>query len=252
VLVGEVVFSDPTRMAPYLRNDELHMAFNFTLLFQPWDAGGIRTAIDTSRAALAEVGAPPTWVLENHDVTRLPTRYGGGAEGLRRARAAALLLLALPGPVYLYQGQELGLEEVDLPDDVRQDPIFHRLKGERIGRDGCRVPLPWENGPPGFGFTTGAPWLPVPDAWEAKTVERQRADGGSMFALYRAALALHDQLSGDLTWHESPAGTLVFDRGDVVCAVNVDGEPLPLDGEVLLASEPVDDLLPPGAAAWLR
>ena len=131
VLVGEVVFSDPVRMTPYLRRDELHMAFNFTLLFQNWDAEGIRDAIDTSIAALGDVGATPTWVLENHDVTRLPTRYGGGEEGLRRARAAALLLLALPGPVYLYQGQELGLEEVDLPDEVRQDPIFHRMKGER-------------------------------------------------------------------------------------------------------------------------
>jgi alpha-glucosidase len=252
VLVGEVVFSDPARMTPYLRSDELHMTFNFTLLFQDWDAAGIRNAIDTSRAALAEVGAPPTWVLENHDVTRLPTRYGGGIEGLRRARAAALLLLALPGPVYLYQGQELGLEEVDLPDEVRQDPIFHRMKGERIGRDGCRVPLPWRNGPPGFGFTTGAPWLPIPDAWEAKTVERQRADDDSTFSLYRAALALRDGLGGDLAWRESPAGTLVFSRGEIVCAVNVDGAPLAIDNAVLLASQPVDGVLPPGAAAWLR
>jgi alpha-glucosidase len=252
VLVGEVVFSDPARMTSYLRNDELHMAFNFTLLFQDWDAEGIRTAIDTSRAALDEVGAPPTWVFENHDVTRLPTRYGGGREGLRRARAAALLLLALPGPVYLYQGQELGLEEVDLPDEVRQDPIFHRMKGERIGRDGCRVPLPWQNGPPGFGFTTGAPWLPIPDSWTAKTVERQRHDDGSTFQLYRAALAVREQLNGDLAWHESATGTLVFGRGNVLCVVNVDGEPLRLVGDVVLASEPVDDVLPPGAAAWLR
>jgi alpha-glucosidase len=126
------------------------------------------------------------------------------------------------------------------------------MKGERIGRDGCRVPLPWENGPPGFGFTTGAPWLPIPDEWTEKTVERQRKDGGSTLSLYRAALDLHGQLHGDLSWHDSPAGTLVFGRGDIVCAVNVDGEPLRLDHEVLLASEPLDDVLPPGAAAWLR
>ncbi|HEX4679592.1 MAG TPA: glycoside hydrolase family 13 protein [Gaiellaceae bacterium] len=252
VLVGEVVFSDPVRMTPYLRDDELHMAFNFTLLFQDWNAEAMRNAIDTSLAALADVSAPPTWVLENHDVTRLPTRYGGGDEGLRRARAAALLLLALPGPVYLYQGQELGLEEVDLPDEVRQDPIFHRMNGERLGRDGCRVPLPWENDAPGFGFTTGSPWLPIPDSWEAKTVERQHADGGSMFMLYRSALALRPQLQGDLSWQPSPPGTLVFDRGDVRCIVNVDGEPLELDRSVLLASEAIDDVLPPGAAVWLR
>jgi alpha-glucosidase len=239
-------------MTPYLRNDELHMAFNFTLLFQDWNEQGIRKAIDTSLTALAEVSAPPTWVLENHDVTRLPTRYGGGNEGLRRARAAALLLLALPGPVYLYQGQELGLEEVDLPDEARQDPIFYRTKGERIGRDGCRVPLPWKNGPPGFGFTADAPWLPIPASWKTKTVERQRADNGSMLTLYRSALDLRAQLRGDLTWEPSPTGTLVFARGGIVCAVNIDGKPLALDREVLLASEPLDTVLRPGAAAWLR
>jgi alpha-glucosidase len=250
VLVGEVVFSDPARMAPYLRDDELHMAFNFTLLFQGWDADGIRDAIDRSRAALDEVGAPPTWVLENHDVTRLPTRYGGGAEGLRRARAAALLLLALPGPVFLYQGQELGLEEVYLPDDVRQDPIFHRLKGVRIGRDGCRVPLPWEGGPPGYGFTNGTPWLPIPSTWTTRTAARQRGSNGSTLELFRAALAARP--SGPFAWRESAPGTLVFARGDVTCAVNVDGDPLLLEGEVVLASEPVERVLPPGAAAWVR
>jgi alpha-glucosidase len=250
VLVGEVVFSDPARMAPYLRDDELHMAFNFTLLFQGWDADGIRDAIDRSRAALDEVGAPPTWVLENHDVTRLPTRYGGGAEGLRRARAAALLLLALPGPAFLYQGQELGLEEVDLPDDVRQDPIFHRLKGVRIGRDGCRVPVPWEGGPPGYGFTNGTPWLPIPSTWTTRTAARQRGSNGSTLELFRAALAARP--SGPFAWRESPPGTLVFTRGDVTCAVNVDGDPLLLEGEVVLASEPVERVLPPGAAAWVR
>ena len=171
VLVGEVTFTDPVRIAPYLRKDELHMAFNFTLLFEPWDADSLRDGIDSSRAALAEVGAPPTWVLENHDVTRLPSRYGS----LDRARAAALLLLALPGPVFLYQGQELGLEEVDLPDEARQDPIFRRTNGARKGRDGCRVPMPWEGAAPPFGFTGGTPWLPIPAAWAEKTVERQDA-----------------------------------------------------------------------------
>jgi len=245
VLVGEVVFSDPTRMTPYLRDDELHMAFNFTLLFADWDAEQMRDAIDSSRAALADVAAPPTWVLENHDVTRLPTRYGA-----RAARAAALLLLALPGPVFLYQGQELGLEEVDLPDDVREDPIFHRTQGERIGRDGCRVPLPWANGPPGFGFTTGEPWLPMPPAWSVKTVARQEDDDRSTLTLFRAALA--QRPLGTFAWRESPPGTLVFSRGGLTCAVNVDGDPLALPGGVVLASEPVDRTLPPGAAAWLR
>jgi alpha-glucosidase len=126
------------------------------------------------------------------------------------------------------------------------------MKGERIGRDGCRVPLPWQNAPPGFGFTTGTPWLPIPDAWAEQTVDRQRTEDGSAFALYRAALALRGRLTGDLAWQESPPGTLVFARGEVTCVVNVDGGALPLRGEVLLASEPVGDVLPPGAAAWLR
>ena len=254
VLVGEVVFSDPARVAPYVRDDELHMAFNFTLLFQGWDATAVRGAIDASFAALADVGAPPTWVLENHDVTRLPTRYGGGADGVRRARAAALLLLALPGPVFLYQGQELGLEEVDLPDDLRQDPIFRRTKGARKGRDGCRVPIPWEDGPPGFGSTSGTPWLPIPDGWQEKTVAAQRADDRTALALYREALALRSGFDGDFLWRASPAGTLVFERGSVVCAVNVDGPPLELPrGDLLLASEPLPEAhVPAGAAAWVR
>ena len=245
VLVGEVVFSDPRRIAPYVRPDELHLAFNFSLVFQAWDADALRASIDESLATLPVV----TWVLENHDVTRVVTRFGE-----REARAAALLLLALPGPVFLYQGQELGLEEVDLPDEVRQDPIFHRLKGVRKGRDGCRVPLPWSDGPPGFGFTSGEPWLPMPASWAARTVERQRGDDSSPLALHRRALALRSALGEGFAWRDSPAGTLVFDRGDVACAVNVDGSPLPLPvGELLLASEPLaSDELPAGTAAWVR
>src|SRR5207247_9003692 len=135
--------------APYLRADELQLAFNFKLLFQPWDAVAIRAAIDESLAALPIV----TWVLENHDIARVATRFGA-----REARAAALLLLALPGPVFLYQGQELGLPEVDLPDEVRQDPISFRSRGERKGRDGARVPLPWTREPPARA------WLAQPDA----------------------------------------------------------------------------------------
>jgi len=184
-------------------------------------------------------------------VTRLPTRYGGGAEGLRRARAAALLLLALPGPVFVYQGQELGLEEVDLPEEVRQDPIFHRMKGVRKGRDGCRVPIPWEDGPPGFAFTISEPWLPIPDSWREKTVAAQRGDGDSVLELFRRALALRPR-AHDFAWRESPRGTLVFESGAVVCSVNIDAGSLSVAGEVLVASERVHDELPAGAAAWTR
>ena len=151
IFVGEIVLRDQEALARYVRPDELQLAFAFTLLHEEWEAGALRRTIDEALTGFDAVGAAPTWVLENHDVPRLATRYGGGEEGVRRARAAALLLLALPGAAFLYQGQELGLEEVALPDDLRRDPIFFRTNGERLGRDGSRVPLPWEPAPPGSG-----------------------------------------------------------------------------------------------------
>jgi alpha-glucosidase len=258
MLVGEVVLRDQERVARYVRPDELHLAFNFRLLWEPWDAEALRAAIDGTLAALEPVGATATWVLENHDVTRLPTRYGS----LDRARAAALLLLALPGTVFLYEGQELGLEEVGLPDELRQDPVFFRSGGARKGRDGCRVPIPWEDGPPGFGFTTGKPWLPIPETWAERTVAAQAQDGRSTLALFRAALAARRARpalrQGGFAWRESPAGSLVLERegeGEtVVCAVNVDADPITVpDGDLLLSSDPgVSDSLPRDTAAWLR
>ena len=166
--MAEAWVETPDRLARYVRPDELHTAFNFDFLLASWDAAGLRAAIDTSIDALAEVGAPPTWVLSNHDVVRHVTRYGGGALGVRRARAAALLMLALPGGAYVYQGEELGLPEVhDLPDEVRQDPTFLRTGGAERGRDGCRVPIPWSGSasPFGFGPAGRRPWLPQPSTW---------------------------------------------------------------------------------------
>jgi alpha-glucosidase len=230
VLVGEVVFSDQKRVAPYLRPDELHMAFNFSLIFARWDAEQIRASIDESLRELPIV----TWVLENHDVTRIVTRYGG----VRQARAAALLLLALPGPVFLYQGQELGLEEVDLPDEVRQDPIFTRTNGERKGRDGCRVPIPWTR------ELQANAWLPQPAAWSEKSVAAQGGRDGSFLELYRRALELRP--SGAFAWRDAPAGTLAFDRDGLTCIVHFTDDRVPFDGDVLLASDDAD------TAVWLR
>jgi alpha-glucosidase len=228
VFVGEIFFMEPERVAPYLRPGELQLAFNFSLVFQPWEPEAIRASIDESLAALPVV----TWVLENHDVTRIVTRFGGE----RQARAAALLLLALPGPVFLYQGQELGLEEVDLPDELRQDPVFFRSQGARKGRDGCRVPLPWTRAP-----QTNA-WLPQPLEWSAKSVEAQLADGGSFLELYRRALELRP--SGGFAWRESPPGTLAFDRDELTCIVHFTDERVPVD-DVVLASD--DD----NTAVWV-
>jgi alpha-glucosidase len=259
VLVGEVVLRDQERVARYVRPDELHLAFNFRLLWEPWDAEALRAAIDGTLAALEPVRATPTWVLENHDVTRIATRSGG----VDAARAAALLLLALPGTIFLYEGQELGLEEVDLPDELRQDPVFFRSGGARKGRDGCRVPMPWEQEPSGFGFTEGTPWLPIPDAWGEVSVAAQAENPTSTLELYRTALAARRTgtalREGSFAWREAPDGALAFERKSedehVVCIVNTasDGTAELPEGEVVIASRPgLSRHLPPNSAAWVR
>ncbi len=272
VFVGEVWVQTPERLARYLRNDELHTAFNFTYLLASWDAKSLRTAIDDSIDALSAVGAPATWVLSNHDVVRHVTRYGDGAVGTRRARAATLLTLALPGGAYVYQGEELGLPEVtDLPPEVRQDPAFARhdpslVRADGGGglRDGCRVPIPWSGDAPPFGFGPGSgqPWLPQPADWAALTVEKQLADPSSMLALYRSALELrHDRLElgdGTMNWIDTGGEVLAFRRDPgFVCVVNVGGDPAPppdavRDGALLLSSDPLepDGSLPGATAAW--
>ncbi|MBM2618391.1 glycoside hydrolase family 13 protein [Actinoplanes sp. LDG1-06] len=262
MFVGEVVVQSVERLALYLRPDELHTAFNFALLRAPWQASALRQAIDDSIGALAQVGAPPTWVLSNHDETRHVTRYGGGTLGLRRARAAILMMLALPGGAYLYQGEELGLPEVtDLPDRVRRDPVFFRSGGAAAGRDGCRVPLPWSGTTPSLGFGPGhETWLPQPPSWRSLTVERQTTDPASMLSLYRTALAMRHQIPAlaaeDLTWLPAAENVLAFRRGrDFVGVVNVGDTAAPLPAaadpaSLLLASDTISDTLPPATAAW--
>jgi alpha-glucosidase len=173
--------------------------------------------------------------------------------------------MALPGSVYLYQGEELGLWEVeDIPDELRQDPIWHRTGGADPGRDGSRVPLPWSGVDPPFGFSPPAaslePWLPQPVQWRDLTVEVQSADPASMLALYRRALHARRAEFGSataMTWLPAPAGVLAFDRGGVACVANLSPTPVELPqglgDEILLASGPVSGgLLPPDTAAWLR
>jgi alpha-glucosidase len=276
ILIGEVWLPDQERFARYLRPDEMHTAFNFEFLACPWDAETLRKVIDTTLATHVPLGAPPTWVLSNHDVTRPVTRYGradtsfdhadrkhGMASdrelGRRRARAAALLAAALPGSLYVYQGEELGLEEVeDLPDERRQDPIWTRSGHTDQGRDGCRVPLPWSGSAPPFGFSTGEPWLPQPAGWKELTAERQDADPRSMLALYRAALRIRRERLGDgtMTWLPLGPGVLAFTRDSgLTCVVNLGPGPVPLPPheQVLLASGPIEgDTLPVDTAAWVR
>ncbi|MFI1176603.1 glycoside hydrolase family 13 protein [Streptomyces melanogenes] len=257
IAVAEAWTPTVERTAHYVRPDELHQAFNFQYLGAPWDAEALREVIDVSLAAMRPVGAPATWVLSNHDVTRHATRFanppGLGTQlrtpgdrelGLRRARAATLLMLALPGSAYLYQGEELGLPDVtDLPDEVRQDPSFFRAEGQDGFRDGCRVPLPWTVDGPSYGFGGGGSWLPQPASWGALSVEAQTGDPDSTLELYRAALAArreHPGLgSGDaVSWLEAPEGVLAFARDGFVCTVNLTAEPvrLPAPGKALLSS----------------
>jgi alpha-glucosidase len=282
ILVGEIWLPDMGRFARYLRPDELHTAFNFDFLGRPWEAASLRESIDTTIAAHAPVGAASTWVLSNHDVTRPVTRLGREDSsfafatkrhgtptdldlGRRRARAAALLLAALPGSLYVYQGDELGLDEVDdLPPDRLQDPMYFRSGGTDPGRDGCRVPLPWSGGEPPFGFSPvdshDEPWLPQPARWAELTVAAQRDQADSMLNLYRATLRIRRSEpglgDGPMTWLPPDSDVLAFRRGDRfvnltnMSAVDI---PLPPHADVLLASaEIVGGRLPSDATAWLR
>ncbi|HEY5834010.1 glycoside hydrolase family 13 protein [Streptomyces sp.] len=271
----------PGRMPDYLRPDELHTAFNFDFLKCALEADRLREVIDRTITGLARVGAPATWVLSNHDETRHVTRYGRAytgvttpmrdqghptdlALGTRRARAAALLMLALPGGAYIYQGEELGLYEVeDLPESALQDPTWERSGHTIRGRDGCRVPLPWTGDTPPFGFSTSgaAPWLPQPEDWKAYTAEANQADPTSMLQLYRSALRLrrtHPGLRGEeFRWLDSPDGTLLFERGNgLLCAVNLSDQPVPLPDTCspLLTSGPLskNGLIPPDTTVLLQ
>ncbi|MFJ7331668.1 glycoside hydrolase family 13 protein [Streptomyces sp. NPDC101116] len=281
--VAEAWADTPERLAAYVRRDGLHTAFNFDFLMSSWDAKDLRSVIDGSLGMLGAVGAPATWVLSNHDVVRHPSRYGRRTArrwvanesyrpdgpldldlGTRRARAAALLMLALPGGAYVYQGEELGLPEVeDLPESVLQDPTWERSGHTDRGRDGCRVPIPWTEGGTAFGFSpegaTGEPWLPQPADWGRFGVATQSGDADSMLELYRAALRIrreHPALGdGSMEWLDAPEGVLAFRREPgFVGVVNLSAEPyeLPAHSALLLASGPLrNGRLGPDQAVWL-
>lgn len=295
VFVSEAWLTPATRLAPYVGPGRLHTTFNFDHLNCEWAYASLRSVIEHNLRAYAAVGAPCTWVLSNHDAPRVASRYGkqktgrsfdadgnvsdssvgpGGWQamlgsptdlelGRRRARAAALLELALPGNAYVYQGDELGLDEVeDLPDEARQDPTWFRTNHALTGRDGCRVPLPWSGTEPPFGFGPGhgQPWLPQPERWRGHTVADQEQDPGSHLALYRAALAERRAdpafTDGELIWQEAPEGVLAFARGEAfACWVNLGASPVALpDGHrvVLASTELVDGRLGVDQAVWLR
>ena len=284
MLIGEVWVPTAEELAEYLRPDELHQVFFFELLGQPWDATAYQTAITNG---LRSCGPSPTWTMANHDVPRTVTRLGTtntaavdtGADllaavrtrgqvnlevGDRRARAALLLLLALPGSVYLYQGEELGLPEfLDLPLAFRTDPISIRSGGKEPGRDGCRIPLPWDDSSPSFGFSppgaTTPPWLPQPSWSGGYAVSQQAQDPQSFLSLHRDALRWRRKLWADQTlpFHWMDIGrddVVAFARGGLVCVTNFGSEPLPVSdawGSPLLSSAiDADDNVTPESTAW--
>src|SRR3712207_1557364 len=192
MLVGEVCLADLEQVALYSRPDELHQSLSFRLLKSPWAVAPFAEAIAGALDAYGRVGAPVSWVLGNHDKERQVTRFGGGEAGTARARAAALLTLALPGSAYLYAGDGLGLPQAHVPEEAKQDPIFHRSGAARAGRGGCRVPRPWNPAQGGGSSPEGGaePWLPVPADWGRYAVSVQTRQGGSTLTLHRRALAL--------------------------------------------------------------
>ncbi len=278
VLVAEAWLPSWQRLVKYLRPGEYHQAFDFLFLQSPWDASKMRMAVDEALEATRSVGSVPTWVLSNHDVVRYATRYGLPQSidarewlldgdrallepelGLRRARAAALLMLALPGSAYLYQGEELGLPEVhDLPLEVVDDPVWERSGHRHKGRDGCRVPIPWSTDVPFFGFSDHGSWLPQPDDWGRYSVEAQEGVEGSTLELYRDALRIRSSLlSADesFEWLESGPDVLSFRRArGVTCVVNFGPGPVEKpEGKLLIASGPLTDgRVPQDVAVWVQ
>jgi len=263
----------PERAARYVAPDTLHQIFNFDFMGVGWDADRVRRVIDDTMEGLRSVGAPPTWALSNHDMPRVVTRLGGGELGRQRAKSLALIAHALPGAVYVYQGEELGLEDADIPDEARQDPVWFRTAGTQKGRDGGRVPLPWRGSEPPYGFHDRVgdaepvpTWLPTPRGWVAVTVEAQSHDARSTLALYRGMLRLRHAHSGlsagqPMWWAQSPTGVLALRRGaGFACVVNFSDDMVesPIEGAILLASDPAvtsDDsviVLPPNTGAWIQ
>lgn len=275
-LTAEAWVPDLDRLALYVRPDEMQQAFNFDFLTAPWDAAAYRTVITDSLAANDAVGAPTTWVLSNHDVMRHASRLGRedtsdrngiGADepqpdnelGLRRARAATLMMLALPGSAYLYQGEELGLpEHTTLPHEFREDPVWERSGHEQAGRDGCRIPVPWAADEPGLGFSpTDRTWLPQPKSYRDLAADQQVGVPGSTWSLYRDALALrkaHALGDGAVEWSGGFGDDAVaFSNGDITVVTNVGGAAIALpEGEILLASADIDGELPTDATVWLK
>ncbi|MEY4349675.1 MAG: hypothetical protein RL719_972 [Actinomycetota bacterium] len=288
-MCGEAYVLPLSFMAKWVRPDEFHQTFNFRFLDAGWDVEKLYSAINESFAAFDSVGAPSTWVLSNHDVIRHASRFGGdygratasdgigpnnaqpiAALGLARARAATLFMLGLPGASYLYQGEELGLpEHSTLAPEFRQDPTFERTNGARVGRDGCRVPLPWFAGEPANGFNnSGKAWLPQPESYKALSRDLQVHQPGSTLQLYTDALRLRRELelgSGSFDWLPQFTNdhSLGYRNRDILVIHNFSERSLPMPtGKVIVRSIAKDpdalaevhtaDAVAPNETVWVR
>ena len=280
-LAAEAWILPLSKMAKWVREDEYHQAFNFEYLETKWQAKRLKEVVDESLEEFGAVGAPSTWVLSNHDVIRHATRLsydevpkqGDGigpdypqpdeAKGQRIGRAASAFMLGLPGSSYLYQGEELGLpEHTTLEADYRQDPTFFRTKGERVGRDGCRVPIPWEADSPAFGFSeTGKSWLPQPKNYRGYSRDQQEGVAGSTLELYKRLLKVRKELSlgdGSLDWDKRLCSdsSLAYKNGSVLVVANFGPDSLTLPaGEVLATTQhnlSAEGMLEHDQVAWIK
>jgi len=272
-MCGEAYVLPLSLMAKWVRADEFHQTFNFRFLDAGWNREPLVAAINESFAAFDAVGAPSTWVLSNHDVIRHASRFGGdygratasdgiGPDnpqpdnelGLQKARAATLFMLGLPGASYLYQGEELGLpEHTTLAPEHRQDPTFARTNGERVGRDGCRVPLPWAEGGPSNGFSEAAGWLPQPKAFANLSRKSQDGIQGSTLELYKSALRLRKKLAlgeGSFDW-VLLGDVLSYKNGNITVVHNFESQPWPLEGKAIIRSGHTEGPLEPNETAWV-
>jgi alpha-glucosidase len=279
-MCGEAYVYPLSLMAQWVRPDEFHQTFNFRFLDAGWDPSKLFEAINESFKAFDGVGAPSTWVLNNHDVMRHRSRFGGSYGrttasdgvgpnqpqpdnelGLKIAKGATLFMLGLPGASYLYQGEELGLpEHTTLENKFRQDPTFARTKGTRVGRDGCRVPLPWDQSSDSSGFSaTGKAWLPQPDSYRELARAIQESDASSTLAFYKSALALRKELAlgeGSFGWVEGHTGpeSLAYENSGIRVIYNFGKNPIDLgNSKVLISSQPlVGGQLETNSCVWVK
>lgn len=281
ILCAEANVDPLPRLANWVKPDQMHQAFNFPYLHAGLDVYRLRRVVTDSLVALDAVGAPSTWVLSNHDVVRHASRFGYNGQGPRdgdgigpgdpqpdtelgrhRAAAASLFMLGLPGAAYLYQGEELGLTDgIDIPGHLRQDPTFARTGGERLGRDGCRVPLPWRAGDLHLGFGSGQqPWLPIPSSFETLARDLQAVSPSSHLSLYRRVLRLRRELGmgrGSLAWAEDwcTGYSLAYLNGTTLVLMNLNHEPLAMPaGDIIVRSSAAASghLLASGETAWIQ